>query len=115
MTRAFAKASGNACETYYAEDSVGSAQNRIILKGQNALEAWATPQKSMANDLPGRLPLTIGMPVIVTDNVLVKKGVSNGSRGTLAGVKYYERSGKRYASSVDVILPNYRGDNKLGE
>ncbi|KIY65053.1 hypothetical protein CYLTODRAFT_335253, partial [Cylindrobasidium torrendii FP15055 ss-10] len=111
MTRAFAKASGNAYEVYYSEDSVGSSKTRIILKGQNALDAWATPQKRMAHDLAGRLTLVIGMPIIVTDNVLVKKGISNGSRGTLVGVNYYCRDGRRYATSVDVNLPLYRGDD----
>ncbi|KIY62960.1 hypothetical protein CYLTODRAFT_382949, partial [Cylindrobasidium torrendii FP15055 ss-10] len=109
MTRAYAEATHQEHIVYYAVDRVGKGSDRIVLKGQNAEDAWNTPPKQAANDLAGRLSLAIGMPVIVTENVLVKEGISNGSRGILEGIEYYTDSGRRHATSVTVKLVDYKG------
>ncbi|KIK66599.1 hypothetical protein GYMLUDRAFT_141546, partial [Collybiopsis luxurians FD-317 M1] len=107
MTKAFAKLTNQPFCIYYAEDTVKNHQGRVLLTGQNAEDAWNTDIKCNANDLSGKLPLAIGMPIIVVDNVAVELKVSNGSRGILAGVKYFTSFGHRIAVSVDVDLPNY--------
>ncbi|KAJ7608039.1 hypothetical protein DFH06DRAFT_920071, partial [Mycena polygramma] len=55
----------------------------------------------------GRLPLVIGMPVFIVDNIAVELGVSNGSGGTLVNIDYVIRDGRRYAISAEVDLPLY--------
>lgn len=37
-------------------------------------------------DLADTVPLVIGMPCIVTENIATSLGIANGSRGTLVGV-----------------------------
>ncbi|KIY64788.1 hypothetical protein CYLTODRAFT_357940 [Cylindrobasidium torrendii FP15055 ss-10] len=115
MTKAYAEASASEYAVYYSVDHVGKGKARIKLQGQNAEEAWDAPPKAAASDLAGRLGLAIGMPVIVTDNILVKQGISNGSRGTLTGIEYYTESGRRHATSVSVRLVNYKGVASTGE
>ncbi|KIK71596.1 hypothetical protein GYMLUDRAFT_141527, partial [Collybiopsis luxurians FD-317 M1] len=107
MTKAFAKVTNQDFRVYYAEDTVKGRGGRVLLTGQNAHDAWNTDIKRNANDLSGKLALAIGMPVIIVDNVAVELKVSNGSRGTLAGINFFRRGGRRIAISVDVDLPNY--------
>lgn len=114
MTKAFAEVSGKEYAVYYAVDRVGAGSKRVVLKGQNAIDAWNVPQKQQAEDLAGRLGLAIGMPIIVTDNVLVKGGISNGSRGTLVGIEYYVQEGRRHATTVTVEIRDYQGVARTG-
>ena len=107
MTKAFATASGQEFDVYYAEDTMGKGSERRILTGQNATDAWSTSIKANAHDLSGRLPLAIGMPIIIVDNIAVELGISNGSRGTIRGIKYFTRNARRYVVSIDVDLPGY--------
>jgi hypothetical protein len=106
-TEAFAKFTGQEFAVYYAADTVGRVGHQITLTGQNAIDAWNTPIKSNAKDLSGRLPLVVGMPIFVVDNIAVELGISKGSGGTLIGLKYEVRHGRRYAISVDVDIPAY--------
>ncbi|KAJ7597968.1 hypothetical protein C8J56DRAFT_750841, partial [Mycena floridula] len=106
-TQAFAQATGQEFAVYYAEDSVGRGRKHVVLTGQNAEDAWNTPLKSEAHDLSGRLALVIVMPIFIVENLAVELGVSNGSGGTLVGVEYEVRNGKRYAISAQVDLPLY--------
>ncbi|KAF9017147.1 hypothetical protein BDZ89DRAFT_926886, partial [Hymenopellis radicata] len=108
MTKAFASATGQTFAVYYAEDSIGSGPDRIILRGQNAEDAWNTPIKSLANDLSGRLPLVIGMPIFVVANLAVELGVARGSAGTLVSIDYEVKAGRRYATSAEVDLSSYK-------
>ncbi|KAJ6472603.1 hypothetical protein C8R45DRAFT_792824, partial [Mycena sanguinolenta] len=107
MTQAFASATNQAFAVYYSEDTVGKGRNKTVLAGQNAEEAWNTPVKSLANDLSGRLPLVIGMPVLVTENLAVELGISNGSSGILVGVEFETRNDRRYAISAELDLTLY--------
>ncbi|KAJ7572173.1 hypothetical protein C8J56DRAFT_766800, partial [Mycena floridula] len=43
----------------------------------------------------GRLPLVIGMPVVVTTNFDVESGIVNGCVGTLQSLRYLEGSDER--------------------
>lgn len=114
-TEAFARYTGQDFAIYYAEDSVGRVGHQIILTGQNAHDAWDTPIKAKAKDLSGRLPLVIGMPIFIVDNITVELGVSKGSGGKLVGVKYDVRNGRRYAISVDVDVPAYTSSDLTAE
>ncbi|THU79552.1 hypothetical protein K435DRAFT_605365, partial [Dendrothele bispora CBS 962.96] len=109
MTKAFAKATGQEFHVYYSEDYVTDKELRRTryFVGREASDAWKAEIKSDARDLSGRLGLVVGMPVIVVDNVAVELGISNGSRGTLVGIKYATVRERRYALSADVRLPNY--------
>ena len=77
------------------------------MTGLNTVDAWNTPIKSNGKDLSGRLPLLIGMPIFVVDNIAVELGISKGSGGTLINLRYEIRNGRRYAISVDVDIPAY--------
>ncbi|EMD32491.1 hypothetical protein CERSUDRAFT_58649, partial [Gelatoporia subvermispora B] len=53
----------------------------------------------------GKIPLVIGMRVIVTQNFDVDGGVVNGSMGILKRIRYVEDAkGRRYAKSCVVKL-----------
>ncbi|KAJ6498550.1 hypothetical protein C8R47DRAFT_930038, partial [Mycena vitilis] len=107
MTQAFASATGQEFAVYYSEDTVGAGKNRTVLRGQNARDAWNTPIKSLAKDLSGRLPLVIGMPIFLVDNIAVELGLANGSGGTLINIDFEIRDGRRYAISAEVDIPLY--------
>ncbi|THU88128.1 hypothetical protein K435DRAFT_680430, partial [Dendrothele bispora CBS 962.96] len=54
----------------------------------------------------GKLPLVIGMPVMITQNFDVAGGVVNGSIGALKSIRYrLDRAGRRHAISCVVTLP----------
>lgn len=114
-TQAFAEYTGQEFAVYYAEDTVGRVGHKITLTGQNAIDAWNTPIKSNANDLTGRLPLVVGMPIFVVDNIAVELGISKGSGGTLIGLRYEIRRGRRYAISVEVEIPAYTSSDSTAQ
>ncbi|KAJ7147797.1 hypothetical protein C8R43DRAFT_889418 [Mycena crocata] len=107
MTQAFAAATSQEFAIYHSQDSVGRKNNKTILRGRNVEDAWSTPIKSHAQDLSGRLPLVIGMPIFIVDNMAVELGISNGSGGTLVNLGYEIREGKHYAIWAEVDLPLY--------
>jgi hypothetical protein len=115
MAQAFARATNQEFAVYYAEDTVGRGSKKTVLTGRNAQDAWNTPIKSHAEDLSGRLPLVIGMPIYIVDNIAVELGVSNGSGGTLINIEYEIREGRRYAISAEVHLPLYTSSNPDAE
>ncbi|KAJ7055707.1 hypothetical protein C8F01DRAFT_966846, partial [Mycena amicta] len=58
----------------------------------------------------GRLPLAIGMPVMVTQNFDVQSGIVNGSMGTVQQIRYaVDASGKRCLHSCIVHIPDMEG------
>ncbi|KAJ7751380.1 hypothetical protein B0H16DRAFT_1243404, partial [Mycena metata] len=59
------------------------------------------------NSRLGRIPLVIGMPVMISQNFDVQGGVVNGCTGTLISVRYQVGGdGKRYALSCVVDAPD---------
>ncbi|KAF9039644.1 hypothetical protein BDZ89DRAFT_934380, partial [Hymenopellis radicata] len=112
MAKAFATTTGGEFAVYYSYDTVGTGSRRMALAGQNALDAWNMSPKYNAHDLAGRLPLTIGMPIIVVDNVAVELGLCNSSPGTLVNIQYLVNRGKRYAVSVELDVPRYTSPDK---
>ncbi|KAF9055464.1 hypothetical protein BDZ89DRAFT_929211, partial [Hymenopellis radicata] len=111
MTHAFSTATNQDFGVYYARDFAGTGNNRIELTGRNAEAAWRTPIKSNAGDLSGRLPLVVGMPVLLVDNKAVELGLCNGASGKLISINYIIRHNRRYATSAEVDFPGYNNPN----
>ncbi|KAJ7218940.1 hypothetical protein C8J57DRAFT_994541, partial [Mycena rebaudengoi] len=58
----------------------------------------------------GRLPLAIGMPVMITQNFDVQNGIVNGSTGIVKEIRYTtDESGTRYIQSCIVYIPDMTG------
>ncbi|KAJ7056295.1 hypothetical protein C8F01DRAFT_935422, partial [Mycena amicta] len=58
----------------------------------------------------GKLPLAIGMPVMITQNFDVQSGIVNGSTGILKQIRYaVNESGERYLHSCVVYIPDMSG------
>ncbi|KAH7917809.1 hypothetical protein BV22DRAFT_977224, partial [Leucogyrophana mollusca] len=59
----------------------------------------------------GKVPLVIGMPVMVTHNFDVEAGIVNGCVGTLHSIRYtVDGEGNRHAVSCVVDTPMTSGD-----
>ncbi|KAJ7056193.1 hypothetical protein C8F01DRAFT_970167, partial [Mycena amicta] len=62
------------------------------------------------NQRLGKIPLVIGMPVMITQNFDVAHGVVNGSRGILTRIRYtVDPAGNRHATSCVVHIPDMVG------
>ncbi|KAH7931038.1 hypothetical protein BV22DRAFT_983268, partial [Leucogyrophana mollusca] len=58
----------------------------------------------------GKIPLVIGMPVMITQNFDVASGIVNGCTGTLKSVRYtIDGAGHRHATSCVVDSPAISG------
>ncbi|KAJ7448421.1 hypothetical protein FB451DRAFT_966119, partial [Mycena latifolia] len=58
----------------------------------------------------GRLPLTIGMPVMITQNFDVENGIVNGATGIVKQIRYTaDESGDRYVQSCIVYILDMTG------
>ncbi|KAJ7207622.1 hypothetical protein GGX14DRAFT_311394, partial [Mycena pura] len=58
----------------------------------------------------GRLPLALGMPVMVTQNFDVQNGIVNGSTGIVKRIRYtVNESGERFIQSCVVYIPDMTG------
>ncbi|THU98179.1 hypothetical protein K435DRAFT_626729, partial [Dendrothele bispora CBS 962.96] len=112
MSKAFARATCQEHHVYYSEDSVVLDEIRTVLGGTAAEDAWNAEVKAEAHDLTGRLGLVLGMPVIIVENLAVELNVSNGTRGTLVGITYYTKNGRRFAVTADVRIPNFVNPDK---
>lgn len=91
---------------YYLKDFVSKQHTRGEVRNQ----LWKL-SSSMTDNVMGRLPLFIGMKVMVTCNLAISKRVVNGSEGIVKEIKYdTDEDGYRYASVVYILLP---GTGKL--
>ncbi|KAJ3915074.1 hypothetical protein F5877DRAFT_9102, partial [Lentinula edodes] len=60
-----------------------------------------------SNQRLGRIPLVIGMPVIITQNFDVHGGIVNGSQGILKSIRYkIDDQGRRHAISCVITVAN---------
>ncbi|KAJ7251175.1 hypothetical protein B0H12DRAFT_984465, partial [Mycena haematopus] len=58
----------------------------------------------------GRLPLAMGMPVMITQNFDVQNGIVNGTTGIVKQIRYkINESGERIATSCIVYVPDMTG------
>ncbi|RXW17049.1 hypothetical protein EST38_g8796 [Candolleomyces aberdarensis] len=85
---------------YYAEDTIGgkAVQDNDLRDLLHSLDSGKTHQRL------GRVPLCIGMPVLVSQNFDVQGGVVNGSRGTVTSVRYQIGNGGHRVLTSCVIL-----------
>jgi hypothetical protein len=104
MAQDFAISTGQPLHWYYAQDT--HSKNKPV---ENNVLQDKLMQMDSAKTLSrlGRLPLVIGMPVMIAQNFDVPGGVVNGCTGTLAGVRYQVGAdGRRYAISCIIDAPD---------
>ncbi|KAJ3911582.1 hypothetical protein F5877DRAFT_55152, partial [Lentinula edodes] len=62
----------------------------------------------------GRIPLVIGMPIMITQNFDVQGGVVNGCHGVLKSIRYrLDEQGRRHAISCVVSAPKTSAEAAL--
>lgn len=102
LARRFAHATNQELFWYMADDSIGghpvvenSPHDRLL----NALHSGHT------NNRLRKLPLVIGMPVMITHNVCLEAGIVNGTIGTIHSLSYIQHAnGSRSLSSCIVKI-----------
>ncbi|PPR06558.1 hypothetical protein CVT24_001578 [Panaeolus cyanescens] len=95
---------------YYAQDSHrGKPVTEDIREHLLQLSSGSTSQRL------GRIPLAIGMPVMVCQNYDVEGGIVNGCTGRLKSIWYTaDSNGRRYATSCIVESPSIVSDPLSG-
>lgn len=91
---------------YYSTDTWSGKEvaDNAMMNALGRLHSGRTQQRL------GRIPLVLGMPVIISQNYDVEAGVVNGCVGTLKKVRYrLDASGRRHATSCVVYAPNTDG------
>ena len=101
-TFAFARRAGRPLHWYESADCMNgtilSADESVYL---HRLHSGETQQRL------GRIPLVIGMPVMITQNFDVESGIVNGCVGTLVSVRYtVDSDGRRHAVSCVIRTPS---------
>ena len=92
---------GQSVEVYYSRDSI--RRNGFLAGVQEGL--WNLPS-TVNREAFGKLPLFLGMRVMVTENIAMNHGVVNGAEGTVMDIKFdVDNQGRRYAKVVYVHLP----------
>ncbi|KAK7027673.1 PIF1-like helicase-domain-containing protein [Favolaschia claudopus] len=95
-----------AVHDYYSRDSHKSKPLNEELKKR----AWMI-HSSLTKDSIGRLPLAVGMKVMVMENIALSVGVVNGAEGILKKIYYsVDERGRRYADCVNIELKRKQGE-----
>jgi len=99
---AFAHKTNRSLHWYYATDThQGEELTNPLLKDH--LEQLHSGQ---TNQRLGKIPLVLGMPVIISQNFDVQSGIVNGCTGTLKKIRYkIDANGKRHATSCVIHAP----------
>lgn len=72
--------------------------------------AWGL-NSTITNDMLGELPLCIGMPVMITENVSIACRIVNGSQGKVESITYsVDVEGNLYAQCVFVKVTSSHAD-----
>jgi hypothetical protein len=104
---AFAKQTGQELHWYYAVDK----HNSKILEDNELRTKLEKFHSGLTNQRLGKLPLVIGMPVIISSNFDVEAGVVNGCHGVLKQIRYYvDKEGRRHAISCVIEAPHTTGE-----
>lgn len=83
---------------YHSKDYM----HKQLVTGKLARYLWAL-ETSKTNDSLGRLPLFVGMKVMIQENLAIAHKIVNGSEGTIYKIKYeVDNHGRRHASVVYV-------------
>lgn len=104
---AFAQQTGRPLHWYYASD----AREGSEITSPDLREHLRNLDTGKTNGRMGKLPLVIGMPVMICQNFDVEGGVVNGCVGTLVKIRYKENTaGERQAISCVVRSDNVEKD-----
>jgi Helitron helicase-like domain at N-terminus/PIF1-like helicase len=108
----YAKKARRQVDLYYSKDCISKRPVTAALQEK----LWKL-SSSASEDVFGRIPLFIGMKVMVTSNLAFSRRVVNGAEGTVEGIVYdIDSNGRRYVSVVYVrILGAGTIFNDLGE
>lgn len=100
--KAFAKRTNRQLHWYYAIDT---HQGKIV--SEDIQKHLLTLNSGTTNQRLGKIPLVIGMPVMITQNYDVEGGIVNGCTGILKKIRYTtDLNGNRNALSCVVESPN---------
>ncbi|KAJ7270467.1 hypothetical protein C8J57DRAFT_1227114 [Mycena rebaudengoi] len=103
LTRDYAVRTGHVVHDYYTQDFF----NNLPLNEHLQLRTWQV-RSSITKDSIGMLPLSVGMKVMVTENIALKACVVNGAEGVVREIKYStDTRGRRYADCVRVKIQHY--------
>ncbi|KAJ3761502.1 hypothetical protein EV360DRAFT_37659, partial [Lentinula raphanica] len=109
MAESFAAHTGKPLRWYYAVDTRKGRPVSPDLK-----EYLLDLHVGKTNYRLGRLPLVIGMPVIIGSNYDVPAGIVNGSKGYLRKVRFWvDENGDRHLVSCVVECPHLRDFQRL--
>jgi ATP-dependent DNA helicase PIF1 len=87
---------------YHSKDYVRKEQ----VKGHFRDRLWNVVS-SQTEDSLGRIPIFLGMKVMITSNLAISRGIVNGAEGTVQDILYtIDTEGRRYASVVYVRVSN---------
>ena len=110
-TAEFAANNNKPMHWYYASDTRGN-KNIEDEKLQHHLESM---HSGKTNQRMKKIPLVIGMPVMICQNFDVEHGVVNGCTGKLKKVRYHtDIKGHRHALSCVIEAPNTTGSPLTG-
>jgi hypothetical protein len=105
-TADFATKTGRPMHWYYALDTRGGKE----IQDERLHQHLETMHSGKTNQRLKRIPLVIGMPVIICQNFDVEHGVVNGCTGTLKRIRYRtDQNGNRHALSCIVGAPTTSG------
>jgi ATP-dependent DNA helicase PIF1 len=98
---AYAKAKGTEIHAYLSRDLF----KKVNLPEHVQVHLWSLNSNKTEDSL-GSLPLFLGMPVIVTENLALSNGVVNGVEGKVHSIKYTKDArGRRFATCAYVTVP----------
>ena len=107
--QAFAKRNNKELHWYYSIDT-----HRKLPVSQDILNHLQNLHSGLTKQQLGKIPLVIGMPVMITHNFDVANGIVNGCTEILKSIRYTtEEMGKRYAVSCVIESPNISASTKL--
>lgn len=92
---------------YYATDL---RQGREI-ESEDVIQVLQSKHSGQTSQRLSRIPICIGMPILVAQNFDVSGGITNGSQGVVKSVRYkLNKRGQRVLTSVVVTIDDSTGD-----
>ena len=105
---AFAKQTGQELHWYYAEDK----HKKSTITDEHLMNYLTHLPSGQTQQQLGRVPLILGMPILVSQNFDVKGGIINGSQSTVSHIHYHvDDEGHHYLLSVVVHITDSTDEN----
>jgi hypothetical protein len=109
--QAFANRTNRELHWYYAIDT-----HRQISVSDDIQDHLLNLHSGLTKQRLGKIPLVIGMPVMITHNFDVEGGIVNGCTGILKSIRYTtDEIGNRYAVSCVVESPKILSSTNLSK